>query len=649
MKFNIHKIMGLKNPSDLDNYNPNKPIFYKNYLFHYLIMFDKLELLKLNKHPIYKFNEENLDGLMLAAKHNNMPILKYLIKEYPEEAQNHNSEGLNFINYIKNPNKIIKLIKDYPDINWEYLFKFKNEKNIYFYYFIISKLNVKNVEWFISKYKFNPYYTLSSIILNKKLNDSEKINIFDKFTDKEINNKNYDYEGLIINLINSENTILTEYFVKRNIDLEYVTKPYNLFLSPFFYLYSKIIVKAYNDFKKIERILEIIWEKIKLDYNYINRDGINYIQLVLQFNCEYCNSKILDKIIDEILINSPNESWLQLNLNKETPLFYLVKYPINKYIKYIKNKKLNIKQQNNKGETVLDIASKEWADELIKLDNFELDDIVKLDLQKYQHYTIFTAKPIDVIIYFIYLSTKYKNLYIPKLNKNEKYDIDYPWMIIYEKEVTFEKGKFSIYPNLNLNINNIRREKKYDYAILFLGQLLENNAKHANIILYDFKNLSIERFEPYGDDGIENEIDDFLEKTLTLNTGMKYLKPSKYLPKPGYQLLSNELDNENQKNGDFGGFCLGWCIWYVEHRIKNNNIDPITLNKKTLEKMLRLDNSIVEFIRNYSNTLFNKKLQIIKKICPDYICVKNISNMILPEDIKDKIYNYANKYFSSNK
>lgn len=649
MKFNIHKIMDLKNPTDLDNYNPNKPIFYKNYLFHYLIMFDKLELLKLNKHPINKFNEENLDGLMLAAKYNNMLILEYLIEEYPNETQNHNSEGLNFINYIKNPNKIIKLIKDYPNINWEYLFKFKNEKNIYFYCFLILKLNVKNVEWFISKYKFNPYYTLSSIILNKKLTDSEKINIFNKFTDKEINNKNYDNEGLIINLIILENTILTEYFVKRNIDLEYVTKPYNLFVSPFFFLYSKIILKAYNDFKKIERILEIIWEKIKLDYNYVNKDGINYIQLVLQFNCEYCNSKILDKIIDEILINSPNESWLQLNLNKETPLFYLVKYPVDKYIKYIKNKKLNIKQQNNNGKTVLDFASKEWVDELTKLDNFELDDIVKLDVKKYQHYTIFTAKPTDVIIYFIYLSNKYKNLYIPKLNKNENYDVDYPWMIIYEKELTFEKGKFSMYPNLNLNINNIRRDKKYDYAILFLGQILDNNLHHANIILYDFKNLSIERFEPYGDDGIENEIDDFLEETLTWNTGMKYLKPSEYLPKPGYQLLSNEIDNKNQKNGDFGGFCLGWCIWYVEHRIKNNNIDPITLNKKTLEKMLRLDNSIVEFIRNYSNTLFNKKIQIIKKICPEYTCIKNMSNIVLSEDIKDKIYNYANKFFSSNK
>jgi hypothetical protein len=127
---------------------------------------------------------------------------------------------------------------------------------------------------------------------------------------------------------------------------------------------------------------------------------------------------------------------------------------------------------------------------------------------------------------------------------------------------------------------------------------------------------------------------------------MKYFKPSKYLPKPGYQLLANENDYKNEKKGDFGGFCLGWCIWYVEHRIKNNNIDIITLNKKTLEKMLKLDDSLAEFIRNYSNTLYNKKLQIIKKICKDYICVKNMSNVYLAEELSDKIYNYANNFFS---
>ena len=173
--------------------------------------------------------------------------------------------------------------------------------------------------------------------------------------------------------------------------------------------------------------------------------------------------------------------------------------------------------------------------------------------------------------------------------------------------------------------------------------------KHANIILYDFKNLTIERFEPYGDDGIENEIDNILEKELTWNTGMKYLRPNNYLPKPGYQLLSNENNIYNQKVGDFGGFCLGWCIWYVEHRIKNSKIDSITLNKKTLEKMLRLDDSLMEFIRNYSNKLFNEKLKIIKNICPHNNCIKEkvISNLVLSDEITDKIYNYANKFFGS--
>ena len=645
MKFNIHKIMDIKNPKDLENFNPNKPIFYKNYLFHYLIMFDKLDMLKINKHPVFQFNEENLDGFMLAAKYDNMPILKYLIKEYPKYILNRNSEGLNFINYIADPKKIIKIIRNFPDVDWDNLFNFQNEKNIDFYCFIISQLDVEDINWFISKYNFNSYYILSSILLNKKLNNSKKIKIFDKFTESEINNKNFENQGLIIDLIDLENIKLTEYFVKRNIDLEYIIKPNNLFISPFFYLYSKIILKKNKYFKKLEEILEIIWKKINLDYNYVNKDGINYVQLVLKFNCDDCKSKILNKIVDKILINSSNESWTQVNLNKETALFYLVKYPIDKYLKYVKNKKLNIKQENNNGQTVLDIAPKKWINELKKLDNFELDNTIKLDLEEYQHQNKFTAALLDVVIYFIYLSNKYKNLYIPKTYSpiTINLHINYCWIINYEK------NKIDIHPNLNININNTIREKKYDYALLFLGQTLDNNLKHANIILYDFKNLTIERFEPYGNDGIENEIDNILEKELTWNTGMKYLRPNNYLPKPGYQLLSNENNIYNQKVGDFGGFCLGWCIWYVEHRIKNSKIDSITLNKKTLEKMLRLDDSLMEFIRNYSNKLFNEKLKIIKNICPHNNCIKEkvISNLVLSDEITDKIYNYANKFFGS--
>ena len=298
-------------------------------------------------------------------------------------------------------------------------------------------------------------------------------------------------------------------------------------------------------------------------------------------------------------------------------------------------------QENNNDQTVLDIAPKKWINELKKLDNFELDNTIKLDLEKYQHQNKFTATILDVVIYFIYLSNKYKNLYIPKTYSPINVNIDYSWIINYEK------NKIDIDPNLNTIINNIRRNKKYDYAVLFLGQTLDNNLKHANIILYDFKNLTIERFEPYGDDGIEYELDNILDKKLTLDTGMKYLRPSNYLPKPGYQLLSNENNIYNQKVGDFGGFCLGWCIWYIEHRIKNSKIDSVTLNKKTLEKMLGLEDSLVEFIRNYSNKLFNEKLKIIKNICPNNNCIKEkaISNLVLTDEITNKIYNYANKFF----
>jgi len=79
MPFNIKKIMEINNVKDLEKYNINKPLFYNNYLFHYLIIFNKLELLKVNDYPVYMYNEDNLDGFMLAAKYSNFKILKYLL------------------------------------------------------------------------------------------------------------------------------------------------------------------------------------------------------------------------------------------------------------------------------------------------------------------------------------------------------------------------------------------------------------------------------------------------------------------------------------------------------------------------------------------------------------------------------------------
>jgi hypothetical protein len=655
MKFNLDKIVNIKTKKDLIDFNhdKDKPIFYNNFLFHYLIILDKLDLLKLDEHPIYKLNEDGLDGFMLAAKYDNISILKYLLKKYPDYAQNHNKEGLHFINFFKNPNKLISIMKEFPKIDWYYLFKFKNESSIDFFSFFISMLEFENLNWFLSQYKnFTTIYVLKAIVLNETITDVQKKKIFDKFSNEEINSKDYENIGLILTLINLEDYNLIEYFLTKKIDLEYILKPITHFITPIYFILSKL---SLGNNAKLEKILELIWEWIDIDLNFIDKNGDTYTTFVLTLSNKNTSS-IYKKIIMWILKNSPHSNWNKVNVNKENSLFYLINKPFKEYSPLIKNIKLDTKLKNRNNKDIFDIlnenyeASKnkdflKWKELLEKSKPSITEENINIDLEvhKYQHFTKFTATMIDIIIYFIHLSKKYKNLYIPKIYGNNSDRKDFPFIVNYDDNLKI----LDINPKLNVLINDIRREKSYDYALLFLSLTLENDLKHASILLYDFNNLTLERFETYGNDGIDNKMDDYIEEELTWNTGFKYLRPNDYLPKPSYQALSYE-GNESLKAGDFGGFCLGWCIWYVEHRLKNPKIEPKILNQKTLEKLLRLDDTLTEFIRNYSNKLFDCKLKIVKNICPNNECIneKNISNLYMTKEDEDKIINFAKDFFS---
>ena len=54
MKLHLDKIINIKTKMDLSKFDINKPIFYDNYLFHYLIILNKLDILKMEKFPVYK-------------------------------------------------------------------------------------------------------------------------------------------------------------------------------------------------------------------------------------------------------------------------------------------------------------------------------------------------------------------------------------------------------------------------------------------------------------------------------------------------------------------------------------------------------------------------------------------------------------------
>jgi len=97
------------------------------------------------------------------------------------------------------------------------------------------------------------------------------------------------------------------------------------------------------------------------------------------------------------------------------------------------------------------------------------------------------------------------------------------------------------------------------------------------------------------------------------------------------------------KAGDFGGFCLAWCIWYIETRIKNPGIDSKTLVLKIINKLNKMDYKFSEHIRNYSNKINEQRVNYIKKIG---INEKDISNIYLTNDIDSILTEYLIKIYN---
>jgi hypothetical protein len=266
------------------------------------------------------------------------------------------------------------------------------------------------------------------------------------------------------------------------------------------------------------------------------------------------------------------------------------------------------------------------------------DVIIECESCKYTHYTLFQSKFKDLGIFTLYLNDKYKELLIPNIQNyminNLTFEntipfsddlinkeLVFPWIISY-----YSNTEYYIHPYLNNLINAEKYNKDKRFGIVFLS-LTYDQILHANILVYDFKQLTIERFEPYGNTSlIENSVDDLLEEELTWSTGFKYLRPKDFLPFAGFQTISDENNLINNKAGDFGGFCLAWCLWYIETRFKNADIDPKTLVLKVINKLNKMKYKFSEHIRNYSNKINEKRVQYIKKIGIDE---KEISNLYI--------------------
>jgi hypothetical protein len=638
MNFNLKDITEISNLEDLNKYDIKKPIFLGSYLFEYLIMDNKLDILKLKKFPLNQYNTYGLNGFHLAARFHKYKILNYFIKTYPDYIYNFSEKKSYFIMFITEyDNKFISFLKDNQKINLSKLLANYNINKISTLDMIFLQAKINVIMYILDNIDINFKDSLLRpsffyLLYNKNLNTKNKFKVFDKINKLKKGNLDLiDSDGKNI-LFYLKDLEFFEYFYEKNVDFDY--------LSPFDT--EHILTNCYKN--ELYDCVKFIWDIIKDNHNFKETDkyGNNLATVIIIMMQEI---KKKDYSLEKNILKH-NDYWDLLNLDKKTAIDYLIQLDYNKFSDIIKNKKFNI--VNDK---IFDEMNENWY-ELLKdypVKNCKIKDkcfdIIVKDY-KFVNGNLFLSKFNDVCILFIKLNQKYKNLYLPKKEKKLKnYEIDtkgyentlplyisnnfdaFPWILLYSSNTVY-----SIHSELNNLMVKALKNKKYRFGFAFVSILIPNVILHANILIFDFKNNTMERFEPFGNlYKINEDLDKVLEEKFKDFT---YIKPNDYLPTSGFQTLSDENIDVNQKPGDIGGFCLAWCFWYLEHRILNKDVEPKKLVEKMIKKIKYSDLSFVNYIRNYANTINNLRYNYLKKLG---IKKDILSNISFNHDIENKI------------
>lgn len=637
----------------LKNKPKDKPILLDNYSFHYYIMNNDCKELKKGDYPIYNENGEGLNGFHLAAKlvndTNNIDMLKCLInnKNYKKYIykKNNNNEGL--LQYFPVNDLIKELYEEFKknDLNLDKLITQQDNDGITYLHKIFLNGKYDLIKWLLNTIKINwkdlHKHTPIHLFINKNINNKELIKILDilyKIDNKLLNISDSFGRNILYLAIEKNDLEIVKQLYKYKIKFDYYIMPNDeIEMHPFLEAYME---EKYN-------IAEYIWDCIKDTHDYSQTDNSKRnlaINMILFKKDGVYKKEIHDDVIKR------NNIWTDIDTDKKTIIDYMIEENIDEY-KDLIPKDIEIRYNNK-----LKINNK-WKKYLSKMKIYKFVDDIILKKYKFVDHNKFNARIEDLCLYMYHLNKKYKELYLPINKKIEiKIELDkytnlykfikdykyYPFMMFVDNKL----NNLFIHPNLNKLMEQERKRKKYKFGVVMICVFVNDMMQHAEILVYDFINSTIEHFDPYGDtSNINNNFDDRVETKITNGTKFKFIKLKDFLPQAGFQLLSDEDNILNTKPGDFGGFCLAWCLWYLEHRILNYKCTQKYILPKLLEKIITKENKFSIYIRNYANYINKYKLDIFKKIGIDKY---NLTNEEFDIDNLNKINNFIKKNLLKN-
>ncbi len=516
---------------------------------------------------------------------------------------------------------------------------------------------------------------LTKIITNKDVNNIDSIDLIlsvitsnQQLLENYVNaDKDFDLEKSLdkifkilksIYKIDNENKILLFNrlcaYIQNEDLLEKIIKyinPSNIDIYPDSNLFTCIDYLFINDNIKV---LEYLLPKINYIY-FVNSD-INFLfEFINRIEDISVQKSISINRLVSLLFDLLSKSNIKKikNIKNENIMFVLIKKLIQKEINLkdlIDDKYLNffnLDEQNIFGESISSLLN-------LKSKTKKNYRDIKIEYKKILEYTgvgIFGSDIEHNMIYTLIMLKKYSNLTIPYFIQDKKYfqsqnqlislsNNDYnvesflknyfykfntflPFIIIWKN-----LNNYYLDPNLIVCLKN-NTDKDYVYIRLSINISNEygDNIRHANMLFIDNKNKVVERFEPYGEISFYNsqELNLMIEQQIVAILRYRYKFVQSY---PGFQLKSDEFEKKNKVYGDPKGFCLAWCLLYLETKLmlldKNISINPIKyINWYVINQFdedfpeIKKDsesNKYMTFIRFYAKKLDTRKNELLEKL-----------------------------------
>lgn len=240
----------------------------------------------------------------------------------------------------------------------------------------------------------------------------------------------------------------------------------------------------------------------------------------------------------------------------------------------------------------------------------------------------FTGSLLDVLIGLIYLTKKHKHVcaIIEKSAQNNKKICD-----LYKTtglklnnrceflnyEIVWVNYKMYVFDGFSASFIKCTKSNTR-FVIIPLGIELKQGC-HSNYLIYDTKIKEIERFEPHGGtvpvkyDYNGPLLDDILSEFFgSIDPTIKYISPTDYIPKIGFETIDSQETNKT-RICDPSGFCALWSIWYVDNRLEYHSQKRNELLLNLFESIQISNISFKNMIRNYSGIIVQKRDDLLKK------------------------------------